>query len=97
MLLALLPSRETPQATRSSSSGTQRPMMGEDDGERRGAALDRFHLQDGGRAAEHQKPGRLPDLGDDRRMGRSCWTTMSPEASVPLLILRFGPREDDQR
>ncbi len=76
-------------------------IVGEDDGERRGAALDRFHLEDGGRAhpgGRHlQSPSFSRRVGMTSAMGRSSLTTTPPEARVPLLIFKLGPREEDQR
>ena len=45
----------------------------------------------------HQSPSFSRRVGMMRAMGRSCFTTTSPAARVPLLILRLGPREEDQR
>src|SRR5437660_620298 len=111
MLLALLPSRDTPQARRSSSNGTKRPKWARTMasaaaphstasiwrtvGVRAGRPA-RFGAPDR-RGAILQTPSFSRAVGMIRLTGRCSLTMTLPVDRVPLLIFRLGPRDEDQR
>ena len=101
-LAALLPSRETPQATRSSSSGTRRPNQASTMASAGGAALGGLHLEDRGGAnaplratarlgGHPSTPSSLRSAGMIRASGRVSSTMTSMAIRVPRVTRKGGP------